>query len=81
MGMRDTSTGETALFVSNVILDGSVENWLVGLEMAMLNSMQKLLSASIQAHRGKHKEKWINYGSPLIPLDIAMNVVESNDFL
>ena len=57
--MRETSTGETAAFVSNVILDGAVENWLVELEHAMKKSMQQLLAVSIQAHRGKDKEKWI----------------------
>ena len=57
--MRDTSTGETAAFVSNVVLDGAVENWLVELEHAMKKSMQQLLAVSIQAHRGKDKEKWI----------------------
>merc|ERR1712138_56928 len=58
-GMRETSTGETAAFVSNVVLDGAVENWLVELEHAMKKSMQQLLAVSIQAHRGKDKEKWI----------------------
>ena len=57
--MRETSTGETAAFVSNVVLDGAVENWLVELEHAMKKSMQQLLAVSIQAHRGKDKEKWI----------------------
>mmetsp|Transcript_14527 Transcript_14527/g.44831 ORF Transcript_14527/g.44831 Transcript_14527/m.44831 type:complete len:225 (-) Transcript_14527:8641-9315(-) len=57
--MRETATGETAMFVSNVVLDGAVENWLVSLEIAMMNSMQRLLAASIQTHRGKNKEKWI----------------------
>jgi len=57
--MREVSTGESASFVSNVVLDGPVENWLVDLETAMIHSMQKLLTASIQSHRGKHKERWI----------------------
>ena len=57
--MREPSTGESVSFVSNVVLDGSVENWLGDLEVAMVNSMQKHLSSSIQAYRGKHKEKWI----------------------
>lgn len=57
--MRETSTGETATFVSNVVLDGAVEIWLVELEHAMKKSMQQLLAVSIQAHRGKDKEKWI----------------------
>ena len=57
--MRETSTGETAAFASNVVLDGAVENWLVELEHAMKKSMQQLLAVSIQAHRGKDKEKWI----------------------
>ena len=57
--MRETTTGETAAFVSNVVLDGAVENWLLELEVAMVNSIQRLLSASIQSHRGKNKEKWI----------------------
>ena len=57
--MRETSTGETCAFVSNIVLDGAVENWLVELEKAMINSMQKLLAGSIQAFRGKNKEKWI----------------------
>ena len=57
--MRETSTGETSAFVSNVILDGAVENWLVELEKAMIHSMQKLLAGSVQAFRGKNKEKWI----------------------
>ena len=47
--MRETSTGETAAFVSNVVLDGAVENWLVELEHAMKKSMQQLLAVSIQA--------------------------------
>mmetsp|Transcript_8855 Transcript_8855/g.26550 ORF Transcript_8855/g.26550 Transcript_8855/m.26550 type:complete len:1938 (-) Transcript_8855:1349-7162(-) len=58
-GMRETTTGESAVFVSNVVLDGAVENWLVELEAAMMKSMQKLLTTSIQSHRGKNKEKWI----------------------
>ena len=57
--MRELSSGENAGFVANVVLDGAVENWLVELERAMVYSMQKLLAASIQTHRGKNKEKWI----------------------
>ena len=57
--MRETSTGETCAFVSNVVLDGAVENWLVELEKAMICSMQKLLAGSVQAFRSKNKEKWI----------------------
>ena len=53
--MRETSTGETAAFVSNVVLDGAVENWLVELEDAMKKSMQHWLfqSSSPWQRQGK----------------------------
>jgi dynein heavy chain len=57
-GMSEGHGKEAIDFVSNVIVDGPVELWLVEVEKMMQLTLQRALAASIQAYKGK-KEKWI----------------------
>ncbi len=50
--------GEQVMFVSKVIVDGPVEEWLIRIEDAMILGLKKVLQGSIAANRGA-KDKWI----------------------
>lgn len=43
--------GETVALTANLIIEGAVELWLVGLEKAMQIALQKLLACSLQAYK------------------------------
>jgi dynein heavy chain len=58
-GMNEGHGKEAIDFVSNVIIDGPVELWLVEVEKMMQLTLQRALAASLQAYKGK-KEKWIH---------------------
>ncbi|OQR95763.1 dynein heavy chain, partial [Thraustotheca clavata] len=50
--------GEQVLFLTNVVVAGAVEMWLLRVEGAMVACLQKIFAACLIGYRGK-KEKWI----------------------
>ncbi|TMW60768.1 hypothetical protein Poli38472_000810 [Pythium oligandrum] len=57
LGMN-SPCGEQVLFATNVIVAGAVEGWLLKVEAAMVNTLEKIYGQCLIGYKGK-KEKWI----------------------
>ncbi|KAG6966781.1 hypothetical protein JG688_00006600 [Phytophthora aleatoria] len=57
LGMN-SPCGEQVMFASNVVVAGAVEGWLLRIEAAMINTLEKIFAQCIVGYKGK-KEKWI----------------------
>ncbi|KAE9255217.1 Dynein-1-beta heavy chain, flagellar inner arm I1 complex [Phytophthora fragariae] len=57
LGMN-SPCGEQVMFASNVVVAGAVEGWLLRIEAAMVNTLEKIFAQCIVGYKGK-KEKWI----------------------
>lgn len=57
LGMN-SPCGEQVLLASNVIVAGAVEMWLLRIEAAMVNTLEKIFAQCLIGYKGK-KEKWI----------------------
>ncbi|GLD91835.1 hypothetical protein PINS_up000368 [Pythium insidiosum] len=57
LGMN-SPCGEQVLFATNVIVAGAVEGWLLKVESAMVNTLEKIFAQCLVGYKGK-KEKWI----------------------
>jgi dynein heavy chain len=51
--------GETCNFVSNLVVDGAVELWLLQLEITMKRAISKLLMQAVQGFKHGKKEDWV----------------------
>ncbi|RLN72009.1 hypothetical protein BBJ28_00019305, partial [Nothophytophthora sp. Chile5] len=57
LGMN-SPCGEQVTFASNVVVAGAVEGWLLRIEAAMVNTLEKIYAQCLVGYKGK-KEKWI----------------------